>query len=420
VLANFSSCATLGGNVLNVYWNALPSSSFSTPSTSTTSNNITIKFGISSLISENEWLALGFPSTPGQMIGSTAQVLISCVSGSSPAICSPENIKQGAVLKDYFLGDKNSRAVAPPGRLVFNDIEAQSDGTGNAYGRFKVSLPADLIRNGQLNVLYARGRCDSTTGLLQQHDTRAAANLDLASGASSNNEIDSSSEAKKNAHAWLMVVGWTLLLIGALIARSFKSFLGPVWFQLHRGLQVFGLIIVLIAFILIFSALGGNKTIYTLHFNLGVAATTLGLAQLSALLYRPHLDSPYRRAWSLIHHWIGRSAVLLSIANTYYGMINVKKVGSWAVISYSVVFGLLLGFGIVKESIDYLRLPPSALMTAQFANLDQEREVTNAVEELREVKREAAAVTAVKQRQETDKSSAGDGASGSDVEQPRR
>jgi hypothetical protein len=101
-------------------------------------------------------------------------------------------------------------------------------------------------------------------------------------------------------------------------------------------------------------------------------------------------------------------------------MINVKKVGSWAVISYSVVFGLLLGFGIVKESIDYLRLPPSALMTAQFANLDQEREVTNAVEELREVKREAAAVTAVKQRQETDKSSAGDGASGSDVEQPRR
>lgn len=416
VLSSFSTCTTLGANVLTVHWNALSPDSFS-PSGSSGGRNISIEFGLSGTISGNEWLALGFPATPGQMVGSTAQVLLPCVSESSPDICSPENFQQGAVLKDYFLGGKSSRAVAPPGQLAFSNVEARSDGSSNAQGKFTVSLPATSITNGQLNVLYAKGTLNPTTGLLQQHDTRGAASLDLASGAAIST-TDTSAEAKKNAHAWLMVIGWTVILSGTVVARSFKN-LGPIWFQIHRAMQVFGLICVLTAFILIFSALGGNKTTYTLHFNLGVAATTLGLVQLSALLFRPHLDSRYRRAWALGHHWIGRSAVLLAVANIYYGIINVKQVGSWAVISYSVVFGLILGAGILKESIDYLRLPPPALMKAQFANVDQEREAATAVKELQEPVTALRPNLAGQQQHRTDESKVGGGGSGSDVEQPR-
>jgi hypothetical protein len=381
VLPSFSICAILGANVLTIHWNPLSLDTLSRP-VSGNGRNITIKFGLSGTIKDDEWLALGFPETPGQMVGSTAQVLISCAPESSPELCSSENIQQGVVLKDFFLGGKSSRAVVPPGQLALSNVEARNDGSGNAQGNFTVSLPAASVNNGQLNILYAKGTLNPTSGLLQQHTIRGAASLDLASGASTST-TDTSAEAKKDAHAWLMAIGWTVILSGAVVARSFRS-LGPIWFRIHRAMQVFGLICVLTAFILIFSALGGNKTTYTLHFNLGVAATTLGLAQLSALLFRPHLDSRYRRAWALGHHWIGRSAILLAVANIYYGIINVKQVGSWAVISYSIVFGLILGVGILKESIDYLRLPPPALVKAQFANVDQEREAATAVPELQE------------------------------------
>ncbi len=395
VLANFSTCTTLG-NVLTVHWNALAPSSFSSSSRSDNSSsssssggNVTLELGMSGTITANEWLALGFPATPGQMIGSTAQVLISCIPGSSPKICSPEDIQQGAVLRDYYLGDKVSTAVTPPGHLAFKDLEANSDGSGTAQGRFTVSLPAALVSNGQLNVLYARGNCDPVTGLLQHHDTRGAASLDLASGTSST-VTDTSAEAKKNAHAWLMVIGWTIILIGAVVARELKA-LDPLWFHIHRALQVFGLTCVLTAFILIFSALGGHRSKYTIHFNLGIAATTLGLVQLHALVFRPHLDSKYRRAWAFGHHWLGRAAILVAVANIYEGIINVKKVGSWAVISYSIVFGLIVGVGILKEGLDYLRLPPPAVV----------------------------AEPSPEQRQENGKNGMDGSASGSDVEQSR-
>lgn len=221
-----------------------------------------------------------------------------------------------------------------------------------------MSLPASAFQGASLPILYARGPL-SSSGALQQHDLRGAAIVDLSSGASmsaNNNSL----QAKKNAHAWLMVTGWTLILAGAVIARSFRTHGGSLWFQLHRALQVVGMTTVLAAFILIFTALGGRRTIYTTHFRLGVSATTLALAQMSALVFRPHLDSRWRRLWALSHHWIGRSAVVLSIANIYYGMINVLLVGSWAVISYSVVFGSIVLLGAVKEGLDYLYLPPPA------------------------------------------------------------
>lgn len=43
------------------------------------------------------------------------------------------------------------------------------------------------------------------------------------------------------AHAWMMVISWGVLLpSGVVVARSFKT-LGPVWFQIHRAVQIVGL-----------------------------------------------------------------------------------------------------------------------------------------------------------------------------------
>lgn len=56
------------------------------------------------------------------------------------------------------------------------------------------------------------------------------------------------------AHGWLMAIGWTLILVGILVARHGKAYLlgDPLWFHLHRGIQILGLSCALAAFILVF------------------------------------------------------------------------------------------------------------------------------------------------------------------------
>lgn len=65
------------------------------------------------------------------------------------------------------------------------------------------------------------------------------------------------------AHAWLMVVGWSLIACGIVVARCLKDNLGsPLWFQVHRAVQVTGLACAATGFILIFAEVGSG-TPYT-------------------------------------------------------------------------------------------------------------------------------------------------------------
>ena len=49
----------------------------------------------------------------------------------------------------------------------------------------------------------------------------------------------------------------------------------------------------------------------------GLSTPPYPALQLSALLLRPHHDSRWRRPWNLFHHWVGRAAVLVAVANVY-------------------------------------------------------------------------------------------------------
>jgi hypothetical protein len=70
------------------------------------------------------------------------------------------------------------------------------------------------------------------------------------------------------AHAWLMVIGWGLLLpSGAVVAHSFKS-LGPIWFRIHRTVQILGLS----------CALTGDAMLWLLRHTMGRPAFTPPLA----------------------------------------------------------------------------------------------------------------------------------------------
>ena len=373
-LHSFSACKTLGG-YLDVHWQ--------TPPTTDANGNITMNFGIQSTVPDGQYISLGFPSTPGVMVGGTAMVLTPCAVTSCPT---------GAALKDYYLGGETPATVTQPGHLAFSNVNAAAGAGGTAAaGVFTVSLPASALQsNQQLPVIFARGPM-STTGDLREHTSKASTSLDVSQtssstlagtpGASPDPSTEDTSndvnQEEENAHAWLMTIGWTLILMGAVIARSFRNYSRSWWFQVHRAVQVTGLVLVLVAFIIIFVSLDGAKSDYDLHFNLGVAAFVLGMVQLHALFFRPALDSTWRRPWALCHHWIGRSAVLVAVANIYEG-IKIQGIGPWAVISYSIVFGCIVGVGAFKEGFDYLSLPPPKLVQKEFANEDIEREALRA------------------------------------------
>ena len=72
-------------------------------------------------------------------------------------------------------------------------------------------------------------------GGLLQHSDRGSSSVDLASGTSGGVQGESAHITHlKNAHGWLMAVGWGLLIpVGILVARHGKDW-DPLWFHLHR------------------------------------------------------------------------------------------------------------------------------------------------------------------------------------------
>ena len=190
---HFPACTSLS-NVLKAYWMVRGSAS----------ENITIDFAMESALPLQNWAALGFPATPGQMIGSTALVLAHCICSAS----APSSM----TLTDFFLRGKATDAVTPPGHLKVENIQAGAINS-TAVGEFTVHLPVNtLLQNGLLlPVVYATGQLDpssfsspSTQQLrFQHHSVSGAASLDLSgsshTSSSSSTFQDSSIKGKKNA-----------------------------------------------------------------------------------------------------------------------------------------------------------------------------------------------------------------------------
>ncbi|PSC69354.1 alpha beta-hydrolase isoform B [Micractinium conductrix] len=282
---------------------------------------------------EGGWVGLGFPAEPGRMLGATAMILKTC-----PA-CSA-----GANISDYFLAARSPSAVKPPGRLP-------------------VELDAAAVDNPAFPVIVAAGFLDSDEpqgGNLQYHANRGATTIDFAAGTSGGVTGDSAEVKRlKNAHAWLMVTGWGILIpIGILTARHAKRW-DPLWFHVHRAVQVLGLSCALAGFIIIFSAVeqatGSSVSSYTVHRRLGISAMSLGLFQLTALLFRPHKGEKLRPYWEFVHHWVGRAAAVVATANIYEGIINVKHVGMWATVVYSIWFSAVVLLGLGLDALKLLR-----------------------------------------------------------------
>jgi len=138
------------------------------------------------------------------------------------------------------------------------------------------------------------------------------------------------------AHGSLMILGWGFLLpAGTLIAKFFKHRPNGLWFKLHRGGQMLGLTLALIAFIIAvtnFNVFGDVGLISYYHGICGMVVMILGLLQPLNAFTRPHLpESPNeekskkRVAWEVWHKSSGWIAVALAIPTIAMGTLSLPS-----------------------------------------------------------------------------------------------
>jgi len=148
-------------------------------------------------------------------------------------------------------------------------------------------------------------------------------NVNFMTGASST----ARTPPTKIAHATLMWLAWGAFLpSGILWARYGKAH--GIWFNFHRGFQLFGILLAVVGWIIGVFVIGSGTQIA--HFYIGTVAVAIAIAQPLNAFIRPHIEkgeapSLSRRIWFFFHSNLGRSALILAMANMLIGVFMILK-----------------------------------------------------------------------------------------------
>jgi len=162
------------------------------------------------------------------------------------------------------------------------------------------------------------------------------------------------------AHAVLMSLAWAFFLpIGIIWARNAKKF--GWWIHVHRGIQLFGLTLVLIAFIIAWVKVSTGTTggLYDVHRSMGITIFVLGWFNPINALFRPHPTplTPQRFWWAKLHIWIGRTAVILAYVQIPVGMYLVNASHPYIVLYVCGVAIMLAAYAVVNWYNEFTTLP---------------------------------------------------------------
>ncbi|PRW60222.1 Ferric-chelate reductase 1 [Chlorella sorokiniana] len=368
----FAGCRriVLGQTQMHLLWSSAPVAGNPAKTTLTLGLNATGAAG---------YVAVGFPARPGRMTGATAFLL--APSGGATS---------GAQLQQYYLAGERQSDVKPEDRLTTSGTQAAQLASGELVATFQLEVdtpaPASgrrlqaVLQNadGTMPLIFAAGAV-LQDGTPIQHYATATDSPPLLAGdaaaAAAGGDVqgtdDEDHSSMRAAHGWLAAIGWGVLVpAGIVMARSFKD-LDRTWFHLHRILQTLGFVMGTVALGLGFAMAGGweaKDSKYAVHRNLGMACTVLGALQFSAIVWRPAKHQRFRFAWELWHHWAGRAAAVVAIANIYYGCIHMVDLGAWPWACYTAVLAVIVGISLAKDASDWLRArnrPPGTPKSAR-------------------------------------------------------
>lgn len=204
----YDACATAPGVNFTTYWTT------ATPLLGASTVTIDMAFQAGT----PGWAGVAFPTTPGQMVGSSA------------VIAQLSAVASGSSADGYFLSAQSAAGVQPPPQIpiTITATEAGPGGVG-VKAAFTAQLPTSYIGSGVSSVLIALGPLTSDGGLAY-HTQRLSKTLNLTSSGNTTPVVVDSGiplYSKGTAHAWLMTIGFGVLMpIGMLAAIGMKSY-GP-------------------------------------------------------------------------------------------------------------------------------------------------------------------------------------------------
>ncbi|CAL9203012.1 unnamed protein product [Musa hybrid cultivar] len=260
------------------------------------------------------YISIGF-SSDGRMDGSSA--VAGWITSNGPGI-----------VKRYYLGGKSSRQCPPDQgslQLVANNslIVSQSSRLYLAF-QLSTSQPAPYL-------IYAVGPSNSIPSsdyYLSTHQNQASASINYATGVASDG--GSRGFPARRWHGLLTMLGWGVLMpVGVIMARYFKH-LDPLWFYSHISIQGIGFVLGLVGIIAGFN-LDDNLPNADTHQAIGICILICGSLQVMAFLIRPDKSSKIRRYWNWYHHYVGRAAIALAVANIFLGLSVAHEDRSWTV-----------------------------------------------------------------------------------------
>jgi len=307
------------------------------------------------------FVAVGFPANGEfKMIGSDA--IIGWIDDSSVT-----------TIQAYHLEGKVPAQVVPNTMLtITNGMVTEVDGITTSY--FTRVLQGGFNPIKDLKAVTIIGSHHDDADFLVQHTCRVSTayviNLEDGSG----NLGPAGTYTLKDVHGSLMIIGWgAFLFIGVLVARyGRKALKDGLWFTVHQGLQVFGMLMTTTGFIIAFNMVDGVHFATKFHGQLGVAVMSLAYLQMLGGFLRPHKEEGTeptgpRKVFEIAHPWTGRLLVVLASITIFAG-INQNSPPQWHW-WVNILFGCVLGFygvvviagevtGQAKRDNDYSSMKP--------------------------------------------------------------
>ncbi|CAI7798884.1 unnamed protein product [Closterium sp. NIES-53] len=287
------------------------------------------------------YIGVGF-SKDGKMTNSDAAI------GNVP----PGTLANGAAVGPYYMSGHELQSVTP---TAMWSVTNTSVTTSNGYTIIKFTrtmgtgyVPINAF--GPTTIIWAYSPDGSTT-LADHRSNYGSASIDFVKGTVSGGH--GSSTAAYIAHGALLSIAFALLMpLAILLARLLLADrpdgaplnlnrasyihadangvapspqqqpaknLRPMGFQLHRGIQVFALVVAVAGMIVIIVQAGSKGLSWT-HGQVGLAAVILALVQAIVGFVRPDKTAPNRFMWLVAHCLIGATTIALAWAAMFLGI----------------------------------------------------------------------------------------------------
>jgi cytochrome b561 len=199
-------------------------------------------------------------------------------------------------------------------------IDTYSDGSQRGHpedtstGGFDDILAfAGTEKNGRTIIEFSRMLSTDDT---KDNDIPKSGTINIATGDSSEDE----DILLWPVHATLMVLGFTLMLIGIIIAKALKK--KSWWYKTHKGLNTIGALLAILGLIIGFYMVSeANSEHFSIpHHFLGVITILLLISNLSLGYGQAKAASSSQAKLRMVHRFIGRIVMILMVLNIVSGL----------------------------------------------------------------------------------------------------